>query len=139
MSGRAHERGLSVIEALIAIAILGVALLPLLDLQTQVVRETQRSSAHARELSATRNALAVIEEVNPMLEPAGVRALSEGVTLRWASAPLSRVVRSVGAETADGAFDVALYRLDVVVDDEAARPVAFSVEHLGWRRRDDAE
>jgi general secretion pathway protein I len=133
MSAR-HQRGLSVLEALFAIAILAVAIAPILAVQAQATREFGRVAEARVQASAEMNALALLREINPMDEPEGARDLGGGQRLTWRATALSSERRSIGSEAPDGAFDVALYRYDATVRDANGRRIAaFSVEQLGWR------
>lgn len=130
-----RQAGFSALEALIAAAILGVALAPLLDLQRQTFKAAARVEAAQAAASAQRSALDLLISINPMLEPAGQRAISERTTVTWRATPLSRVTPGVGYLSADGGFDAALYTLDVRVAQDGRVVTAFTVEQMGWRRR----
>lgn len=126
---RAHQSGFSVIEALVAVAIVALAMLPLASLQGQVSRAAARQQQVQMRVSAEHNALALLRDLNIMTAPEGVRDLGAGLTLRWRAAPISRLVRGTSGE-----FDVTLFRVEASVEDANQRAVAdFSVDQLGWR------
>lgn len=136
---RGPRAGFSALEALIAAAILGLVMIPLLDLQRQADRDARRFETMRTALLAQRSAMDLLTSVNPMLEPVGRRDLSTGVAMQWRAAPISRRVRSIGYLNAEGDFDVALYRLEVEIL-QSNRPIAtFSFEQEGWRPLQAAE
>lgn len=131
---RRRETGFSVIEALLAVAMIAVALIPLMGLQIRVNRDYSRQREIHAEIEARRNALAVLRDVNMMREPAGALRLAGDRTLRWRAIPRSGVVRSTDGGAGDGAFEVALYTVVVTVLGEDGRIVCtFQFLHLGWR------
>jgi type II secretory pathway pseudopilin PulG len=128
--------GFSALEALIAAAILGLALAPLLDLQRQSVRAAARYDAAREALSLQRSALDVLTSVNPMIEPSGRRVLTDQLSFEWVASPLTRTTRSVGYFRPEGGFDVALFRLDVRILRNRTLATTFSTEQIGWRKTD---
>jgi Tfp pilus assembly protein PilV len=133
MKRRAGQFGFSTIEALAALAIVAVALVPLLDLQTQITRAHAQQRTIRAEADARRNALALLRDVNPTAAPEGLRQIGDGLTMRWRATPLTASVRTTRGGQGDGDFDVRLYRLDVDVRGPRIE-TAFQVEQLGWRQ-----
>jgi len=129
------QSGFSALEALIAAAILAVALVPILDMRRQSLREEAHYEAVRARISAQRSAIAVLTSVNPMAEPVGARGLSDDTTLRWRARPLTRPIRSTAHLSADGDFDVALYEVTATVNRNDASIASFSIELIGWRKR----
>jgi general secretion pathway protein I len=126
---RGAQAGFSVIEALVAVAIIAIALLPLAALQGQVSRAAAQQQTLQLRLAAERNALAVLKEVNPMREGEGVRDLGGGRTLRWTAVPISET-----APNRAGGFEVALYRLEVQIADANGAAVSMlTLDQVGWR------
>lgn len=128
------KRGLSTLEAIVAVTVMAVAILPLLMVQQQVVREQQRFHAAYVRATAQRNAMAVLREVNPMSALQGHVALSDNQSLDWTSVPLTEPVINAGYPTGDGRFEVVLYRMEARVEfGEGQQPLNFQIERLGWR------
>jgi general secretion pathway protein I len=127
--------GFSVIEALVALAIVALVLMPLIALQTQVTRTFGRQAQLHDRMTAQRNALAVLREINLMPEPVGERRLAPGTRLHWIARPISRPARSIEFLGQAGRFDVALYRADAVVETGAGPIASFAIEQVGWRLR----
>lgn len=129
------RRGLSVLEAMVAIAILAIAIVPLLEIQSQIARTHQRYEALYERVTMHNNAFAILRDLNPSLNPEGRIELAPGVLMTWTSRQIGDEVRSTVYPNGDGQFDVALFEVSVVVASEIPnRTDAFVVERLGWRQ-----
>lgn len=126
---RRHESGFSTLEVIAAVAIIGIALIPIAALQIQLSRGQARlAEAHA-EATDVHNAMALLREVNPMLAPEGERRLDDRTTLTWTSAPVSGLRQSVNPP----GFDVQLYRVEGAVRRENTPVTAITIDLIGWR------
>ena len=137
-----HKRtaGFTLLEALVALAIAAVCLVPLLTLQRQVIDSQRRHEATMRRAEIQRNALVLLREVNPTDQPEGQVSLPPDLTLTWTSTVISDAKLSTGQPTGgDGVFTVQLYRLDAQVL-RGDRPIVppFSVERVGWQLPESA-
>lgn len=130
---RRAQTGFSVIEALAALAIIAIALIPLVSLQTQVSRGYIQQREQRAELTARRNSLALLRDLNIMETPSGVRALDPETTMSWSAAPISPLTRNTRQGAGEGEFDVRLFRVRISLTRPGASPNVFSVEQLGWR------
>ena len=128
-SGRA---GFSVLEAIIAIAILSIAFLPLLELQNQMARTTIALERNEELMSAKRSALAYARSLNPMQNPDGNIDLGRA-SMHWQATPISDERPALGKGGQKGRFVVALYDVKVTLTFENQRPQSFSVHATGWR------
>ncbi|MEQ1619008.1 MAG: prepilin-type N-terminal cleavage/methylation domain-containing protein [Terricaulis sp.] len=129
---REQQSGFSVIEALVAVAIIAVAILPLASLQGQVSRTAGRQQQAQLSLAAERSAMAALRDLNVMETPDGALELGGDRVLRWQAHPISSA-----AATNSGEFSVALYAVQAQVADHRGREIAkFSVDQVGWRRAD---
>jgi prepilin-type N-terminal cleavage/methylation domain-containing protein len=133
---RRGERGLSLIEALAAIAILGIAMSSLMAWRSALLRQHARISEAEAIATARTNALSLLSDVNPMATPEGTLDVSPGVRVSWTATPLTPSHRSVAYPAGEGAFRVALYRVDALVERPPMAPLAFSLERLGWASLD---
>lgn len=129
------QSGFSVIEALAALVIVAVALVPLLALQANVAQSFYRQDEERDLISLQRDALALLRDINVAARPSGALSVGDARTIRWTSRPLSEFVRTTQQGRGDGNFEVALYRLAVTTT-LPSRPsgATFYLDQVGWRR-----
>lgn len=133
MRSRRSGTGFSLLEAVVALAILVAAGLALFAAMTQSLQMLGRVE-RARELDAlTRNALAIVEQINPMQHPAGESALGE-LTVRWRSELVEPVRDGATGFLQPGYFEVGLYRVQVELWRRGALEHAFDVRRAGYRQ-----
>lgn len=127
--------GFSLIEALVALTIAALVLSAVFALQQQMTLGQLRHERALTNAALRRNALELLAEVNPMLEPEGRRDLTAGRVLTWTSTERTPVRRNIGEGFGDGAFDVALYEVNAEIIAASGRPLArLQIERVGWRR-----
>lgn len=133
MRSDARARGFSLLEAVVALAILAAAGLALFASLTQSVQMVGRAE-RAREVDlALRNALAWVERINPMESPEGERELG-AYRLRWQAGPVEPPRDGVTGYLQPGLYQVGLYRMrlelwrDGVLEREAA------LNRVGYRQ-----
>jgi type II secretory pathway component PulJ len=125
--------GFSAIEALIAVAIVAVALVPLLDLQRQVLIAHERQTALYEEAAAIENALVLLRDLNPSATRSGTLRLGDGA-VSWTSS-LMGVVRATRRSDANGqTYLVGRYRVEVLAtSSDGAQRRLVTLEKLGWQ------
>ena len=133
MTTRRLARGFSLLEAIVALAILATAGMGLFAAMSQSVQMVARAENARLADSAVRNAVAWMETVNPAETPQGEQQLGE-VTLRW-TAQLAEPER----DAMTGYLEPGLYRLglyDVRLElSRGGRPLAeTSVRRVGYRQ-----
>ena len=125
--------GFTVLELLVALAILGTALAALYGLQQSTSRAALAVERAQERIAIEQRALAYLKGVNPMLQPEGSADLGEGVRLRWQSEPLEEPRRVVSALGAPGRFLSQLHRVRVDLEMAEGTARSWEVELLGWR------
>ncbi len=126
--------GFSLVEALVAITIAALVLLAVFELQHQLADGQRRYEQALALAGVQRNAIVLMEGVNPMAEPEGQRALSSGRVMTWRAVPLTPVRPGVGYPSGRGQFDVRLYHLEVtILGADGRRLSSLGFDRLGWR------
>lgn len=128
--------GFSLLEALVALAIAGLALGAVFELQHQLVNGQRRFDAALERAEMRRNALVLIRDLNPDLTPEGEMPLPPSHLVRWTSAPLTEQQLSNSFPDGEGVFYVTLYRLSVEVIGPEGVIDTFDVERMGWTHQD---
>jgi len=128
---RTHA-GLSVMETLVAVALIAIAIAPLYQLQRTLADAAIQLEETAARLEAEESALDFIAAINPMQRPSGELDLGAW-TMRWES----RIIAE--EQPADGfldgfAFDIALYEITVTLERDG-RTRTLTMRRLGWERR----
>jgi len=127
------KAGFTLLEALIALAIAGIAMAAIFQMQHQLVNGQRLHEKAMEQASARRNALAVVKDINPDVTPTGDVELPPNQTLHWTSQALNNANLSAGFPSGDGQYYVTLYKVSVEVDGADGQPVdAFDVERMGW-------
>jgi Tfp pilus assembly protein PilV len=129
-----YERGFSTLEVIAAVAIIGIALIPIIALQTQLTQSQVRLEQTQADSTAVQNAMALLREVNPMATPTGERHFSDSTTLTWTSAPASPLRPSANAP----GFEVQLYRVTAAIHRPGAPLTTVRVDLIGWRATAEA-
>ncbi|WP_147653405.1 prepilin-type N-terminal cleavage/methylation domain-containing protein [Vulcaniibacterium gelatinicum] len=107
---RKRIAGFSLLEAIVALAILAAAGLALFAAMSQSLQMAARAE-RAREVDAAlRNALAWMERVNPMETPQGEQPLGAFV-LRWQAEPVEPPRDGASGYLHPGLYKVGLYRV----------------------------
>lgn len=126
------EAGFSVLEAMIAVAILATALIPLLTLQGQFIRSVESFERADVRLEARDSALTLLTSVNLMDYPNGTLDLGRA-QMTWKATLAGPAQMSRGDGGTDGRFEMALYDVEVTLIHETDQSETFSVRGLGWR------
>jgi len=126
------EEGFSVLEAMVAIAVLAAGLLPLLALQGQFVSTVERIEHAEISLSAQDNALNLIKSANLAQAPSG-RAIFEGYSVEYAAKAAVPPQNARGNGGMQGRFEMTLYDVDVRIIYVSGREDVFTIRELGWR------
>jgi len=125
------QQGFSLLEAIVALVLMATCLMALYAWLSGNTLALNRASWHAQALGDARAARAVLETINPMAEPAGVRELPP-LSIRWRAQPLSEQRFGISRNGTATQFDFRLYDLHVEVlrDGDVVRE--FNMRKTGW-------
>jgi len=127
------SRGFTLLEAIVALAILAAAGLALFAAMSQSLQMVQRAQ-QARDLdTALRNALAWTVRINPMQSPDGEQPLGAW-TLRWHAEPVEEPRDGATASGQPGLYQVGLYHLDLELWREGRLEREASLRRVGFRQ-----
>ena len=127
------QRGFSLLEAIVALALLasvGMALLSWLNGSLISLRRVQEVAA----VQATaRDALAYLDTINPMLTPQGETELGEW-RLRWQAHEVEPAREGADYPGGIGLFDVGLYDTRVWLEWDGRAIEEFVLRQVGYRK-----
>jgi len=129
---RNHEDGFSVLEALVAMAVLAGALLPLLALQGQFVKTTESLERNEHRLSVQDLALAHIASHNLNQVSQGTLQTQYG-TIEWRAEPAAGPHRARGATGFPSRYALTLYNVGVDITYNSSAAETFTLQGLGWQ------
>lgn len=126
------QAGFTVIEALIAMAILASALLPLLAVQGQMTKSATQISRIEVQTLNTQNAVATLSQRNFARADRGVETLG-AVVLHWRARPNGPAARTLGANGEVGRYQVQPFLVEVEIRENDSPLQKFTFQGLGWR------
>ena len=129
-----REAGFTILESLIALAIIAVTLIPICDMQISLLEKVRRQDAVRQQVADIRNGLVLLQAINVMERPAGRIAIGSGRYLRWSAVAETRVRRSLQFLQGEGSFDVALFRVSSRIEGGIGSTTSFEVEQVGWKQ-----
>jgi general secretion pathway protein I len=132
------QRGFSLLEAIVALALLasvGMALLGWLNSSLIGLRRVQEVAAAQ---AAVRGALAYLETINPMATPEGETELGEW-RVRWQAREVEPAREGAGYPSGVGLFDVGLYDTRVWLERDGQAIEEFVLRQVGYRKAREQE
>lgn len=124
--------GFSTLEAVIAIGILGLCILPLLDFQMTVAEGAARLSARNQAVEARMRAEAWLRALPPEAIASGESRIGR-LDLAWQEVAAEAPRPALSDQGAPGRFELRLVRLSYEVRQEADILAAGEVDRLVWR------
>ena len=128
------EAGFTVLEALIAVAILAAALIPLLGMQSQFIARVEAQERLQTRLSAQSAIIAELDDVNFQIHKTG-ELRGRAYQARWQAAPRGEAQTTRVSSGERARFDVISYIVTVRVDYDDAPEAVYILPGLGWQAK----
>jgi prepilin-type N-terminal cleavage/methylation domain-containing protein len=129
-----NARGFTLLEAIVAVTIIGMTMVPLLSFLSQAALQLMAASESNARNAVTRDVLAFMETVNPLAQDSGTTALGD-VQVSWTSAPLVEPNTRIRPGVGLASFSVGFYKVNVRVARGAQDPwFDFDLRKVGYRR-----
>jgi len=128
-------KGFTLFEAIVALTVMAVGLIPILTLLSQSATLLARADASNITSQARLSAVAYLETVNPYVEPTG-RAELGAFEIVWTSSVLKDPQNPTVTLAGLRGYEIGLYQLNVQLVAPPERPFdQFSLEKVGYRRQ----
>jgi len=129
-----RSRGFTLIEAIVALAIVGIALVPIMIFVGQMVAALSRAGdANARHL-AQQSVIELLETLNPLDRPSGEDELGD-LVIRWESTVLVEPNTASRVGSGLAGFSMGFYNVNVDVERARSGPwFTFDMRKVGYRR-----
>jgi general secretion pathway protein I len=132
-SERTRAAGFTLLEAIVALAILAAAGLALFAAMSQSLQMVERAQQAREEDTALRNALAWSERINPMLQPDGEQALGDW-SLRWHAEAVEPPRDGATNSLQPGLYQLGLYRMQLGLWRDGRLQREASLRRVGYRQ-----
>lgn len=127
---RNESSGFSLLEALAALLVISVALIPIFQMQAALADGSRRAELQAERILSSADVRAFLTTLNPMTEPQGEQAF-DGVTLAWRAREVERIVRTSPIQPEEEI--VALFQVEITIeDDEGGTIYSDLIYSVGW-------
>ena len=130
---RQRQSGFTLLEAVVAIAILAAAALPLYAFFSRSLDGLYRAAEVNRESQASLTAIAFLSGLNPMERPTGEDTLGP-LRLRWKTHEVIPTTDAIGYPRGLGLYQVALYEVTGEILDGNRVRATVAVRLVGYRR-----
>lgn len=133
MRGRTGQAGFTLLEAVVAIALVAAAALPLYTFFSRSLDGLYRAAQANRESETSLSAIAFLSGLNPMERPTGEDALGP-VRVRWKSRELVPATDAMAYPRGLGIYQVALYEVTGEILDGARVRATVAIRLVGYKR-----
>ena len=133
---RRRTTGFTLLEALVALTIMGMTLVPLLGWFAQQARILSTGQSIYRRAVIQASSLEVMKTVNPVKEPQGSARIGD-LDISWTSQVLVPPALNSRQGAGLASWVLGFYRVDVVAQQKGDEPLRYSLRKVGYQRLDD--
>ncbi|MHB1206447.1 MAG: type IV pilus modification PilV family protein [Rhodospirillaceae bacterium] len=133
-----HSKGFTLLEAIVAMAVMSLALIPLVSFVTQSANELQRAGESNTRSFVMQSALALMEPINPMVEGTGNIPLDHDLTLIWDTQTIVEPNPGIQVGSGLAAYRLGFYKVHVVVNRGQTAWFDFDMRKVGYEKTSQA-
>ena len=112
---RRSAAGFTLLEAIVALTVMAIALIPLITFIGQSADQLARAGEANERSLVTQSALALIEPVNPMAEPEGTLPLDDEIAVSWRTSDIAPPTEGAILGTQLNGYRIGFYGVTVTV------------------------
>lgn len=125
--------GFTLLEAIVALTVMALALIPLITFIAQSSDQLMRAADANERSIVSQSVLALMDPINPMAEPEGTLPLDEEISVSWRSEAIVQPNEGAIVGTLLPGFRVGFYGVNVTVT-RAERPwFEFQMRKVGYQ------
>jgi general secretion pathway protein I len=130
----ANSKGFTLLEAIVALAVMAMALIPMVAFVSQSANELQRAGESNERSFVMQSALALMDPINPMTEAQGTLPLDRNITMMWESQPI--VEPNPGIQVGSGlpAYRLGFYKVHVSLVRDRETWFDFDMRKVGYEK-----
>lgn len=133
-SRSAGARGFTLLEAIVAVAIVGIAIVPIVTFVSQMVSALSRAGDVNAQNLAKQAIIELLEPLNPLEQPTGQDQIGD-LALRWESENVIPPNATTRVGTGLSGFSMGFYNVTVSVDRVDRKPwFSFAMRKVGYQR-----
>jgi len=125
--------GFTLLEAIVALTVMAVALIPLVSFIAQSSDQLMRAGEANERSIVMQSALALLDPVNPMAEPEGTLPLDDTIDISWASETIAAPPEGALVRTPLAGFRMGFYGVTVSVTRNQQPWFDFKMRKVGYQ------
>lgn len=125
--------GFTLLEAIVALTVMALALIPLITFIAQSSDQLMRAAEANERSVVSQSVLALMDPINPMAEPEGVLALDEEISVSWRSQTIVSPNEGTLVGTLLPGFRVGFYGVNVSVTRGQQPWFEFQMRKVGYQ------
>jgi general secretion pathway protein I len=130
---RRPTAGFTLLEAIVALTVMAIALIPLVTFIAQSADQLTRAGDANEQSLVTQSVLALMDPVNPMAEPEGTLPLDEEIEVTWRAEVIAPAAEGTLVGTQLTGFRIGFYGVNVAVTRSGQPWFDFAMRKVGYQ------